>query len=277
MFIRDESVSFRYRLSVQIILVGIIVFFTQRLLTEKKSFKLIVTSLFVYIGSTWCIIFSQDRSVWVATMIALFCFIVVNAMVQKGTKKILSIAIPIFILALGLFTFLFLLPLISEEYDFILSIVKNRFFTIFSSKYDLAYNMRLEIRSVAINHFKSNPIFGVGFTGNWSHDIYYRILAQSGIVGAIVWSMLFITMIYYKIYIFFNLKHIKNDYIKNFSISQIAVLPAWFAIFYVEPVLWHDQAAAIVFFLGAVIDYRVIQDIKKDKILLSETYEKQEY
>ncbi|MFP4459537.1 MAG: hypothetical protein ACLFSQ_08125 [Candidatus Zixiibacteriota bacterium] len=257
--------SYRFRFTVQMITVVADLFIIQMMIDSKVSFKKLMLYILILSLSAFSIIFSQDRSIWGAMAISLGSLFIVNLFLQKGLKKIYIIIVSAVLIGTALFLFFKLLPLISDDYRTILYALEQRADSIKYMKYDAALQERAYGRHIALLYFKSSPIIGVGFIANLGHDIYSKILAHTGILGGLIWILIAIYMAYNFIYFLLNRNYLPNNRVRSFLTALVALFPAWYAIHYVEPVIWNQQTEALLFMFSIVAVNFMNKKIKRKK------------
>lgn len=66
---------------------------------------------------------------------------------------------------------------------------------IFNKRHTASYRVRSNWNLYALNHFKENPIWGIGYTRSRASSLIYTLLAEHGIVGAFLYCLIIIQFI----------------------------------------------------------------------------------
>ena len=184
-------------------------------LTKKNWDKFLLSSIITL--SLVCLSMIQSRASFVAIGFLALAFIILNLVLFLKNEKKLNHLFKIRFLVLPIFIAVAVNQTIISDKgaDFI-----SRAATISLSTNDGSVNQRLRYYNDVLEHLVSNPLFGVGL-GNWklksidydkndingyvvpyhAHSDFIQLGAELGIIGFLLYLGIFISVIYYVIYL----------------------------------------------------------------------------
>jgi len=186
------------------------------LMLPRLYFSMSARKLLLYLVILSAFIMTYGRTGWLAFILAI---LLLPIFILKGVKRKVAIVFVSFFIAIGL--------------------IGMAYFG--AQGLDGSVIERLQGQMTAVNMFRSNPVFGVGLggfsinkdlyapagssvitrdTGNYAYNLYIRLLAETGIVGTLLW-LIFIKTIWDRYYSFYvsNVEILRDNNIKSFLIG----------------------------------------------------------
>ncbi len=183
----------------------------------KESNKIIIVLGYLNIMVGYYLILATvSRTALVVSLGLIFMFIINTLLDKKRRSYLLWVTL----LVVGITSFMIDLTALMKSVNFALERIGFIFSSLTGNDIEHSAHERVELAMTAFYVFMDNPLFGTGmdtvrsYAGLYAHNNYAELLADSGLVGLILYYMIYISLAYKALLI-------KDKWIKSYLLMFV--------------------------------------------------------
>ena len=223
----------------------IIMCFFSGLCLYEKGYKLKLFFFMLFFVTGICLLLTYSRGLWISFLAALFIQIIFS----RGKALLMLASIPLFALLAN-----------STIWERLLSVL---------NPVDSSATLRIAIWESTLSMISQNPLLGIGWGAYWlvypkydyflndpsiiiyhAHNTYLHIAAEIGLIGLMVFLVLFFAYMV-KSYLVFT--STKDSWLKGIMLGVLSALFALFISGFTDHILFSMQISMIFWFINAIV------------------------